>query len=71
MYSASSDSAQFIAPEFFGGDFGRLSSKTAQALVDLLNANAQPMINSDAWEASREPKIPFFGSRLRRYEARY
>jgi hypothetical protein len=39
--------------------------------VDLLNANAQPMINSDAWEASREPKIPCFGSRLRRYEARY
>jgi hypothetical protein len=55
----------------FGGDFGRLSSKAAQALVDLLNANAQPMINSDAWEASREPKIPCFGSRLRRYEARY
>lgn len=60
-----------LRQSFFGGDFGRLSSKAAQALVDLLNANAQPMINSDAWEASREPKIPCFGSRLRRYEARY
>jgi hypothetical protein len=71
VFSIERQCAVYCARVFSEGILVGFPVRRHKRFVDLLNANAQPMINSDAWEASREPKIPCFGSRLRRYEARY